>query len=64
MNSGGGVGIITAIVDSFSHVRYIVDGKTDFIPFSRLTSIPMPFRRERAQLRTRSVTTMGKNEGK
>jgi hypothetical protein len=54
-NSGGGVGAITDIVDSFSFVRYILDGHTEkFIPFKRLTTIPMPFRREKAELRTRS----------
>ena len=48
-NSGGGVGVITDIVDSFSFVRYIIDGHTEkFVPFKRLTTIPMPFRRKKA----------------
>ncbi len=55
-NSGGGVGIIFGIEESFSHVRYIVDGRTEkCVPFKRITSIPMPYRRETAQLRTRSI---------
>ncbi len=54
-NSGGGVGVVTAIVDDRCHVRYIVDGHNEkFIPIPRLTMIPMPFRREKSQLRTRS----------
>jgi hypothetical protein len=53
-NSGGGVGVITEIVEHLSHVRYVVDGHTEkFVPITRLTMIPMPFRREKAQLRTR-----------
>ncbi len=56
VNSGGGIGIITGIVDNFSHVKYILDGhKENFIPVRRLTCIPMPFRREKAQLRTRTA---------
>ncbi len=43
-NSGGGVGVITDIVDSFSFVRYIIDGHTEkFIPFKRLTTIRCHF---------------------
>ncbi len=53
-NLGGGVAIITAIFESFSHVRYIVDGRTEkFVPYACLTCIPMPFRREKTTLRTR-----------
>ncbi len=58
VNSGGGIGIITGIVDNFSHVKYIVDGhKEKFVPVRRLTCISMPFRREKAQLWTRSAET-------
>ncbi len=54
-NSGGGVGVIIEIIERLSHVRYIVDGHVEkFIPLTRLTTIPMPFRREKAKLRTRS----------
>ena len=54
-NSGGGVGVVIEIVEDRCHVRYIVDGHTEkFIPIPRLTMIPMPFRREKSQLRTRS----------
>ncbi len=54
MNSGGGVAIITEIVGDLSHVKYILDGHTEkLVPIKRLTCIPMPFRRETAQLRTR-----------
>ena len=54
-NSGGGVGVIIEIIERLSHVRYVVDGHVEkFIPLTRLTTIPMPFRREKAQLRTRS----------
>ena len=64
MNSGGGVGIITSIVDIFSNVKYLLDGRTEkLIPFRRLTCIPMPFRRERATLRTRSSTPAQPSEG-
>jgi hypothetical protein len=63
-NSGGGVGIIYAIEESFSHVRYIIDGRKEkFVSFKRITSIPMPFRRESAQLRTRSVAQEQLAEG-
>jgi hypothetical protein len=63
-NSGGGVAIITEIVQQFSHVKYILDGHTEkFIPIKRLTCIPMPFRREKAQLRTRSVEKEPSSEG-
>ena len=55
-NSGGGVGVITAIVGDRSHVRYIVDGHSEkFIPFTRLIMILMPFRRSTAKLRTRAM---------
>ncbi len=63
-NSGGGVAIITSIVDNFSTVKYILDGHTEkFVPIKRLTCIPMPFRREKAQLRTRSVANKQPDEG-
>ncbi len=54
-NSGGGVGVIIEIIERLSNVRYIVDGHVEkFIPLTRLTTIPMPYRREKAKLRTRS----------
>jgi hypothetical protein len=57
-NSGGGVGVITEVVENLCHVRYVVDGNTEkFIPITRLTMIPMPYRRENAQLRKRSSRT-------
>jgi hypothetical protein len=57
-NSGGGVGVITEIVENLCHVRYEVDGHAEkFIPITRLTMIPMPYRRENAQLRKRSSRT-------
>ncbi len=57
-NSGGGVGVITEVVATMCHVKYIVDGHVEkFIPITRMTMIPMPYRREKAQLRTRSVRT-------
>ncbi len=64
VNSGGGVAIITSIVENFSHVKYILDGHTEkFVPIKRLTCIPMPFRREKAVLRTRSVANEQPDEG-
>ncbi len=55
-NSGGGVGVIIEIIYNLSHVRYIVDSHIEkFVPFTRLTTIPMPFRRAKAQLRTRAA---------
>jgi hypothetical protein len=64
INSGGGVGIITGIVQNFCHVKYILDGHTEkLVPVRRLTCIPMPFRREKAQLRTRSVEAAQPSEG-
>jgi hypothetical protein len=64
INSGGGVGIITGIVENFSNVKYILDGHTEkLIPVRRLTCIPMSFRREKAQLRTRSVQAAQPSEG-
>ena len=64
MNSGGGVGIITSIVENFSNVKYFLDGRTEkLIPFRRLTCIPMPFRREKATLRTRSSAAEQPSEG-
>jgi hypothetical protein len=57
-SSGGGVGVITEVVATMCHVKYIVDGHVEkFIPITRMTMIPMPYRREKAQLRTRSVRT-------
>jgi hypothetical protein len=53
-NSGGSVGVITEVVGNMCHVRYIVDGHHEkLIPITRMTMIPMSFRREKAQLRTR-----------
>jgi hypothetical protein len=55
-NSGGGVGIIYGIDETFSHVCYIIDGRKEkHVSFKRITSIQMPFRRETPQLRTRSI---------
>jgi hypothetical protein len=63
-NSGGGVAIIYEIVESFSYVRYIIDGRREnFVPFKRITSIPMPFRRETAKLRMRSTANEQQEEG-
>ena len=63
-NSGGGVGVIIEIVEKFSHVRYIVDSHVEkFVPLTRLTMIPMPYRREKAKLRTRSATSDKPNTG-
>ena len=57
-NSGGGVGVITEVVTNLCLVRYIVDGHIEkLIPITRLTMIPMPYRLEKAKLRTRSITT-------
>ena len=54
-NSGGGVGVIIEIIGNLSNVRYIVDSHVEkLIPLTRLTTIPMPYRREKAKLRTRS----------
>jgi hypothetical protein len=53
-NSGGGCGVIIAITDNLSLVRYIIDGHVEkFIPLARLTMITMPFRRGKPKLRTR-----------
>ena len=58
-NSGGGCGVIIEIVENLFHVRYIIDGHVErFIPLKRLTMIPMPFRREKAKLRTRSMNNL------
>ncbi len=58
-NSGGGCGVIIEIAENLSHVRYIIDGLVEkFIPLKRLTMIPMPFRREKAKLRTRSMINL------
>jgi hypothetical protein len=58
-NSGGGCGVIIEIVENLFHVRYIIDGHVErFIPLKRLTMIPMPFRREKAKLRTRSMSNL------
>ena len=63
-NSGGGVGVIIEIVEQFSHVRYIVDRHAEkFVPLTRLTTIPMPYRREKAKLRTRSASSTEPNKG-
>jgi hypothetical protein len=64
-NSGGGVGVITEIVEQLSHVRYIVNGHIEkFVPLTRLTTIPMPYRREKAKLRTRSSQAEMPKKGK
>jgi hypothetical protein len=64
-NSGGGVGVIIEIIENLSNVRYIVDSHVEkFIPLTRLTTIPMPYRRERAKLRTRSSQTEAPKSGK
>jgi hypothetical protein len=64
VNSGGGVGIITSIIEFFSNVKYILDGHTEkLIPVRRLTCIPMPFRREKAKLRTRSSEAEQPSDG-
>jgi hypothetical protein len=63
-NSGGGVGVVIEIVEDRCNVRYIVDGHTErYIPIPRLTMIPMPFRREKSQLRTRSSKDVEKEKG-
>ncbi len=55
-NSGGGCGVIMAITDNLSNVRYIIDGHVEkLIPLARLTMIPMLFRRDKSKLRTRYV---------
>jgi hypothetical protein len=55
-NSGGGVGVIIEIIGNLSNVRYIVDSHVEkLIPLTRLTTIPMPYRREKAKLRTRAT---------
>jgi hypothetical protein len=64
-NSGGGCGVITEITENLSHVRRIIDGHVEkFIPMTRLTMIPMPFRRDKAKLRTRSMKLMEPGLGK
>ncbi len=64
-NSDGGVGVIIEIVDQLSHVRYVVDSHVGkYIPLTRLTMIPMPFRREKAKLRTRSAVPNQPSNGK
>jgi hypothetical protein len=66
VNSGGGVGIITTILEFFSNVKYILDGHIEkLIPVRRLTCIPVPmtFRREKATLRTRSSEAEQPSEG-
>ncbi len=63
-NSGSGVGVVIEIVEDRCHVRYIVDGHTEkFIPIPRLTMIPMPFRREKSELRTRSAKEVDTGTG-
>ncbi len=50
--------MITEVVENLCHVRYVVDGHGEkYIPITRLTMIPMPYRRKNAQLRTRSSRT-------
>ncbi len=63
-NSGGGVGVITEIVENLSNVRYILDRHSEkYIPITRSTMIPMPFRREKAKLRTRSMKSTEQETG-
>ncbi len=64
-NSGGGVGVIIEIVEQFSNVRYVVDSHVEkFVPLTRLTMIPMPFRRDKAKLRTRGAKPDQPSNGK
>jgi hypothetical protein len=64
-NSGGGVGVIIEIVEQLSNVRYVVDSHVEkLIPLTRLTMIPMPFRRDKAKLRTRLGTPDQPSNGK
>jgi hypothetical protein len=63
-NSGGGCGVIVEISQNLSHVRYIIDGHVEkFIPLARLTMIPMPFRRDKAKLRTRPMKPLEPGQG-
>jgi hypothetical protein len=63
-NSGGGVAVIVEVIDKLPHVKYIVDGHVEkFVPFTRLTCIPMSYRRQTAKLRTRSITSDGDGKG-
>jgi hypothetical protein len=62
-NSGGGCGVIIEVTENLSHVRYIIDGHVEkLIPLKRLTMIPMPFRRDKAKLRTRSMRHLEPSE--
>ncbi len=64
-NSGGGVGVVIEIVEQLAHVRYIVDSHVEkFVPLVRLTMIPMPYRRDKAKLRTRSAQAELPNKGR
>ncbi len=64
-NSGGGVGVIIEIVEQLSHVRYIVDSHLEkFVPLTRITTIPMPYQREKAKLRTRPAQAEVPNKGR
>ena len=63
-NSGGGVAVILEIIEKLSHVRYIWDSHIEkFVPLTRLTCIPMPFRREKAKLRTRAMNAVAEDKG-
>jgi hypothetical protein len=63
-NSGGGVGVISEINGTLCNVKYILDGHLErYIPITRLTMIPMPFRRAKAHLRTRSNHTTATETG-
>jgi hypothetical protein len=63
-NSGGGVGVIAEIHSTLCDVKYIIDGHLErYIPITRLTMIPMPFRRAKAHLRTRSKDTTANETG-
>ncbi len=60
-----GVGVVIEIVEDRCNVRYVVDGHTEryYIGIKRLTMIPMPFRRQKAQLRTRSSKAVEEETG-
>ena len=56
MCSAGGIAVVTAVEDgNLTNVKYVLDGRSEkFITIDRLTTIPMPYRRENATLRPRS----------
>jgi hypothetical protein len=56
-NSGGGVGIIMAVTNDHCEVKYVVSGCYErFVPARRLTTIPMPFKENKSELRERRPT--------